>query len=200
MPVAWTECQWCRSKRRSYFYEEDLARLKRGEPLYHVCQFCLVPTAWALVEPRKPGEVPPDDVTLRGVSVLLIDDDHAILKVLTQALAHKNFYVDTAESAREALQKMTSEYFDLVLSDIRMPGFDGKKLYSFIEEFMPEYKQRVVFLTGDTESPETQDFLARTGCPCVFKPVDFPQLFRTLGERLDARRAGEPGGQTSEKE
>lgn len=187
MPFAWTECQWCRSKRRSYFDKEQLRRLARGEKPYRICPFCQVPTLWALVEPRRPGEALPGEVISHPPSVLLIDDDNEILTILSRALVKKTFYVDVADSAREALSKMVNEDFDVVISDIHMRGFDGKKLYAFIEDYMPEYKNRVVFLTADTESPDTRQFLERTGCPYLFKPINFDELFRAIEGRLEPR-------------
>lgn len=186
MPFAWTECQWCRSKRRSYFSREERERLERGETHYHVCPFCRVATQWVRVEPPQPGQAPPPEVHLRPISVLLIDDDEQILTILTRALGRKDFYVDAADSAREALTKMVNENFDVVISDIHMPSFDGKKLYGFIQNYMPEYEKRVMFLTGDTESPATREFLEHTGCPFVFKPVNFDELFQAIQKRLES--------------
>ena len=184
MPFAWAECEWCHSKRRSYFNKEQHERLLRGEPCYHPCVFCLVATPWSWIEPRAPGQAGSPEVPLRPPAVLLIDDDEQILSVLSRALGGKDFFVDAADSAREALIKIVNENFDIVISDVHMPGFDGKKLFHFIQEYLPEYRKRVMFLTADTESSETRDFLQQSGCPFVFKPVDFGELLRAVEQRL----------------
>lgn len=188
MPIGWMECQWCRSKRRTYFDEEERQRFAQGEKRYQVCSFCQVPTVWLLVEPRPPAEALPGTVVSRPRSVLVIDDDDKVLVLLSRVLAQNDFCVDAADSGREALIKMVSEEFDVVIADIHMPGFDGKKLYLFIEEYMPEYKNRVMFLTADTESSETRTFLEGTGCPYIFKPINFEELLRTIEDRLEQRK------------
>lgn len=192
MPFAWTECQTCRSKRRSYFTPDEINQLSRGTPHYRLCAFCRVPTQWSGVEPPGPPAdqpLPATAIKLDAPTVLLIDDDEDTLAVLRRVLVGKQFHVEAADSARGALAKMVNENFDVVLSDIHMPGFDGKKLFLFIEEYMPEYRRRVMFLTGDTESPDTQSFLQQSGCPYAYKPVDFNQL---LGKINDILAAGRP--------
>lgn len=176
MPFAWTECQTCRSKRRAYFTLDELSQLAEGAPSLRFCAFCHVPTQWAAVQPPPPPDEPLPAARPAGPTVLLIDDDEDILAVLRRVLVSRKFHVEAADSARGALAKMVNESFDVVLSDIHMPGFDGQKLFLFIVEYMPEYRQRVMFLTGDTESPDVQEFLRRSGCPYVYKPLDFEQL------------------------
>lgn len=177
MPFAWTECQSCRSKRRSYQTLDELHQLSRGLLLQRFCAFCHVPTQWATVEPPAPPE-PPPAAALKppGPAVLLIDDDEDTLALLQRAFVNRKFHVEAADSARGALVKMVNESYDVVLSDIHMPGFDGQKLFLFIVEYMPEYRNRVMFLTGDTESPDVQEFLRRSGCPYAYKPFDFDQV------------------------
>lgn len=187
MPFAWTECNLCRSKRRSYFTQDEISRLLRHKPHYRLCLFCRVPTLWSPVEPpAPPAEVPlpATAIKLDAPTVLLIDDDEDTLAVLRKVLVGKEFYVEAVDSARGAISKMVNENFDVVVSDIHMPGFDGKKMYLFIQEYMPEYRRRVMFLTGDTESPDTQAFLQESGCPYAYKPINFDQLLGTINELL----------------
>ena len=56
----------------------------------------------------------------------------------------------TASSGREALERIASERYDVILTDIRMPDLDGRALYQEIERRWPERAGRVVFVTGDT--------------------------------------------------
>jgi two-component system NtrC family sensor kinase len=61
--------------------------------------------------------------------------------------------VVTASSGREALERLASERYDVILTDIRMPDLDGRALYQQIEQRWPERAERVVFVTGDTSPP-----------------------------------------------
>ena len=193
MPFAWTECQTCRSKRRAYFTLDELHQFAEGATLLRFCAFCHVPTPWGPVEPPPPPDEPLPATALKplGPTVLLIDDDEDTLAVLRRALVGRKFNVEAADSARGALAKMVNENFDVVLSDIHMPGFDGQKLFLFIVEYMPEYRNRVMFLTGDTESPDVQEFLRRSGCPYAYKPFDFDQVLGKIQTLLAPPEAGQ---------
>ena len=58
-------------------------------------------------------------------SVLVIDDEGMIRDLLKQALSRLDFTVDTAESAVRGIAKFDSGTYDLVITDVRMPGVDG---------------------------------------------------------------------------
>jgi CheY-like chemotaxis protein len=58
--------------------------------------------------------------------------------------------VVTANSGREALERIASEHYDVILTDIRMPDLDERALYEEIKRRWPELAERVVFVTGDT--------------------------------------------------
>lgn len=135
-------------------------------------------TAWRKPEPEAP-EGPEAPVRL-----LLIDDDAATLNLLQKVLSGGNFEVEQADSSRGALLKLVNESFDIIISDIRMPGMDGKKLYRFLEEYIPEYRRRVIFLTGDQYSEETREFLEDSACPYSFKPINFGELMKQIRELL----------------
>lgn len=191
MPFSWAECQWCHSKQRSYFTEGELSQMRGGKPHYRMCAFCQVATQWLRVEPLAPPAeqpLPATAIKLDAPTVLVIDDDEDILAVLRKVLVGQSFHVEAADSARGALSKMVNETFDAIISDIHMPGFDGKKMFLFIAEYMPEYRQRVMFLTGDTESPDTQTFLQQSGCPYTYKPIDFEQLLGKINQLLAAQQ------------
>lgn len=69
--------------------------------------------------------------------VLLVDDDAAVLRSLTQALSHLGAKPQGAASAEEALAKLVENPTDVILSDIRMPGLDGIELLKLVRERTP---------------------------------------------------------------
>lgn len=82
--------------------------------------------------------------------VMVVDDERDILSILKRGLESKNrFKVDTfidAESALESLKEKSDDYYDLVLTDIRMPKINGFELYRRIKESNPHMK--IVFITA----------------------------------------------------
>lgn len=116
--------------------------------------------------------------------ILVIDDDQSILTILAKALSQADYNVELADSARKAIQLLSRDDYDLILSDIRMPEFDGKQLFEFLDQNQKEYRTKVIFLTGDTGNPDTVKFLEETQCPYFTKPLDLPKLLETLRLRV----------------
>lgn len=80
---------------------------------------------YAINMPLKKKDSPMEK---NNVHILIIDDETAVLKVLKQMLMRENFAVDTAESGQEGLQKIHSGEYDLVITDIKMPGMSGTQV------------------------------------------------------------------------
>jgi DNA-binding NtrC family response regulator len=82
--------------------------------------------------------------------IMVVDDERDILSIVKRGLESKNrFQVETfidAESALESLKDNSDEYYDLVLTDIRMPKINGFELYRRIKESNPHMK--IVFITA----------------------------------------------------
>jgi CheY-like chemotaxis protein len=97
--------------------------------------------------------------------------------------------VDVELSAREALERLKSNSYDIVLSDMRMPELDGVSLHRILEESHPALAQRLGFITGDTLTGRVSDFLASHDCPYIEKPF-MPADLRDLVQRVLAKQAG----------
>jgi DNA-binding NtrC family response regulator len=82
--------------------------------------------------------------------IMVVDDERDILSIVKRGLESKNrFQVETfidAESALESLKENSGDYYDLVLTDIRMPKITGFELYRRIKESNPHMK--IVFITA----------------------------------------------------
>ncbi|MBI4013345.1 MAG: response regulator, partial [Candidatus Rokubacteria bacterium] len=87
-------------------------------------------------------------------TILVVDDETEVADVLAEMLSADGHAVETAASGAIALEKLRARVYDLVLSDLRMPGLDGPGLYREVERRHPRLARRFVFLTGDTLSPE----------------------------------------------
>lgn len=77
---------------------------------------------------------PPPSEPLRGVRVLVVDDDAVILRVLAGLLSGAGAQVRTAASGQEALEAIDAEVPDVLVSDLYMPGLDGFALMRRIRE------------------------------------------------------------------
>jgi CheY-like chemotaxis protein len=99
-----------------------------------------------------------------------------------------------AHSAADALEMMDTRTFDVVLTDVRMPGLDGPKFFEHLKRFHPQMRCRVIFITGDTLTPRVRRFLERSGQPYLDKPVrpaEIRQLLASVGRAVPEPERGE---------
>ena len=118
--------------------------------------------------------------------ILVVDDEQAIRELLFEALTRANYEVATVARARLALDSVRNSRYDLVLLDIVMPDMDGREFFSTLSHQQPELASRVVFVTGDTASTDTQQFLRRAQRPILYKPFDLDTLREVVAAELDS--------------
>ena len=133
----------------------------------------------------QPSDAPVSTPRLDGCHVLVVDDDKTVRDVLRLMLGEMaGALVDVAASGEEARRLLGEKAYDVVLLDILMPHPSGQEVYSGLRE---RVQKRVVFLTGDTGSRGTRNFLARTGQPALFKPVNLEELTQAVQKVTGAR-------------
>jgi len=131
-----------------------------------------------IAEERQLGLAEPAGET-KGVSggrILVVDDEPTILAFLKRVLGGEGYDVETVSSGGEALKKIGSEEYGLILCDIKLPGLSGAEIYERIEKVAPSLQERVIFITGDVISADTQAFLEKTKALYVNKPFDITAL------------------------
>ncbi|MCX7919939.1 MAG: ATP-binding protein [bacterium] len=119
--------------------------------------------------------------------ILVIDDEESIGMFLQEALRDEQHQVDIATNGSDALRKIIATEYDIVLSDIKMPGLDGETLYQQIKQVKPELVTQLVFMTGDIINPQTKQFLAQTQAAFLEKPFTI-QMVREVIRRILAGR------------
>ena len=139
--------------------------------------------------PARPREIEGDrrtrasaTVAKTQLSVLLIDDEADVREILTEALRAEGHLVDAAESGGEALRMLGGKVYDAILSDLKMPGLDGPRLYAHLAANAPELVSRLGFVTGDAMSPVARSFLKSAGRPHIEKPATPEDLRDLLGQ------------------
>jgi signal transduction histidine kinase/CheY-like chemotaxis protein len=136
---------------------------------------------------------PPAPPLARGETVLVVDDEPAITEMLAEMLEAEGCRVDTATTGAAALEKLASHPFDVVLTDIRMPGIDGPRLYRDAARVSKGTRPAFVFMTGDVLTGQTADFLDGTGAPRLAKPFVVDDVRRVLAEAGHPRLRRTPG-------
>lgn len=117
--------------------------------------------------------------------ILLIDDDPLILKSFRRLLTQEGYEVTPTSSYQQAFTATEAEDFDLVLSDIRMPGKNGVETVSEIQSKLIESGRKylpIIFITGYAED-STQlhaNFLGEV----LHKPVNNQKLLIAIRDYL----------------
>ena len=123
----------------------------------------------------------PEAGAATSLAVLVVDDEPAIRTAVARYLSSLGHHVDVAASGREALDRLSSRAFDLILLDLRMPDMAGDALYRELIARDAAHAGRIVFITGeDASSPATQSFLQASGRPVIGKPFSLDDLRRAL--------------------
>lgn len=101
--------------------------------------------------------------------VLVVDDDPVVGKSFNRVLSGKGYIVVTAEDGYEALQKLQSEHYDMVFTDLRMPGMDGVEVAEKVRARQPWTP--VVIVTGYGSGKSEERARAAGVCEFLHKPL-----------------------------
>lgn len=121
-------------------------------------------------------ETTPSEGKVRFDTVLIVEDDPAFSEVLRGYLESQSFYVTCVSNASEALRQMASTEFDVILTDMVLPGHSGEEFYREAERVTPELCRRFIFMTGHEAEPRTDNFIRRSRALMLWKPFPMPDL------------------------
>ncbi len=137
----------------------------------------------ALHESVKPGPEVANSI-FQGKKVLVIDDEQNIADVCRMGLERLGCLVDVTADGADAVARVARNRYDFIVSDIRMPGMDGPAIYSAVRQTNPELASHIVFMTGDTLSPQTKAFLDTSGNTYINKPFVLDELKTAIAKNL----------------
>jgi CheY-like chemotaxis protein len=137
------------------------------------------------VEPSR------DPVSLAGETVLVVDDDAAVLNLLGRVLLGAGYRVLEAKGAEEAMAHAeSSRAIDIVVTDIVMPGISGFRLVEMLAERRPELK--ALYISGYSEDEIEWGGVPGASKAFLSKPLGPKDLVDAV-RRVAAGQAGEPG-------
>ena len=124
-----------------------------------------------------------------AVSVLIIDDEASLRHIMGRALKKQGYDITIAADGQEGLDYVDDHSYDLILCDIRMPGMSGAAFYHYLQAHKPEQAKRIMFMTGDTITPNTRQFLQETAVSYLEKPFELEDLIAQINQFLLKRPA-----------
>jgi two-component system NtrC family sensor kinase len=116
--------------------------------------------------------------------VLVVDDEEPLAQMICEALGREGHRAVAVADGRLALEKLARDDYDLIISDMKMPGMDAERMLEEIGRRHPELAERVLLMTGDTVNSEPEEFAARASLELVAKPFDLDELLSRVRKRL----------------
>jgi FixJ family two-component response regulator len=122
------------------------------------------------------------------ISILVIDDEKIIHESCARILRDQGYEVDAAMNGAEALQKLKEKRYNLVLSDIKMPGLDGVQTLEQMKQHAPEIT--VIMFTGFASVETARTTMKLGAFDYLPKPFTPDELLSTVQKALASERAG----------
>jgi CheY-like chemotaxis protein len=124
---------------------------------------------------------PPMELASRPLDLLLVDDEPALVTMLTRYFTARGHAVMPAYDGEQALRLAEHSSFDAVICDLRMPGIDGVEVLRRLRAMPSGAQARFVLATGDTASPAARERASEVpGTLVVDKPYEVEALRRLV--------------------
>lgn len=131
------------------------------------------------------GNSRPDTPT-ENYYILVVDDEGAIRYSVSKTLQRVGYHVSEAESGEKALEMLVQQEFDVILTDIRMPGIDGVELLRRIKEIAPD--SSVILMTGYASLSTAVEALRLGAHDYLIKPSSSQDIKHSVSEGLRRSR------------
>ncbi len=118
--------------------------------------------------------------------ILVVDDEEIMRSFLHDVLAGEGYQVHVAHTGEEAVNKASRKKYDLVITDIKMPGIDGMGVLSQVKELSPTTE--VVVMTGYASLESAVESMKRGAADYITKPFNIDQIRIVVAKTLERRK------------
>ena len=118
--------------------------------------------------------------------ILIVDDDPMISQLVVDMLGMDGHDVDTAVDGMEALEKLQTQRYDLIVTDLHMPKLDGAAFYQELSRRQSHPLKKIIFLTGTTGTSEEHRVVQESGVPVLLKPFNVNELIELVRTLLNS--------------
>jgi len=123
--------------------------------------------------------------------VLIIEDDDEMRSLLKEFTEEAGFEADSAANGFEAFRKIEDKTFDLIISDIRMPGLTGFDILPRMKKLQPQ--AYIILITAFGSEETHRKSIERGANAYLEKPVHFDRLRALMDEMIFSKRKKEEG-------
>src|SRR5580765_2200865 len=118
--------------------------------------------------------------------LLLVEDEAALREAVAEQLTDRGYHVEQAESGEAAIGKLADFAFDIILTDLRLPGIDGSAV---VEAAVARYPDIVaIVITGYGTVKDAVEAIKRGARDFVSKPFQIDELLHVLDSAIEQRR------------
>ena len=119
-------------------------------------------------------------------SILIVDDDQNTRRSLALILGRKGYETETAETGREAIDKVQGRLFDVALLDINLPDVEGVELIAHFKEMRPD--MALIMVTGYASVKTAVRALNEGASAYITKPLDMDEMLSNVRDMLEKQR------------
>src|SRR3990170_7589972 len=118
--------------------------------------------------------------------LLIVDDEGALREAIAERLADHGFVVEQADSGEQAVRRLADFAFDILITDLRLPGIDGRRV---LEAALERYPDIIgIVITGFGTVKDAVDAIKQGAADFITKPFQFDALLHVVSSALEQRR------------
>ncbi len=122
----------------------------------------------------------------RQIKFIVVDDEDIVLSLVRDALEDSGYHIELAGGSLEALEKIENEYFDFILTDIRMPDCSGIELVKKARQINPSLG--VIFMTGYANLGTAKDAIKEGAYDYILKPFELNEMRQAVKNAIRKRQ------------
>src|SRR6267142_5180843 len=118
--------------------------------------------------------------------LLLVEDESALREAVAEQLTDRGYHVEQADSGETAVERLADFAFDIIITDLRLPGIDGSAVVEAAVERYPDIV--AIVITGYGTVKDAVEAIKRGARDFVSKPFQIDELLHVLDSALEQRR------------
>jgi two-component system alkaline phosphatase synthesis response regulator PhoP len=134
------------------------------------------------------GQARPWSAMPASGKILLVDDDPTVLDLVRETLEGCGYAIDTATNSQEAMERVKTGTYSMIILDLLLPDMNGFILAQEIKRLNPSLSERILFISGILFGQSTVDHLGSIGAGFLSKPFQLESLIEAV-DRIANRRA-----------
>jgi two-component system, NtrC family, response regulator HydG len=119
--------------------------------------------------------------------ILIVDDDKSVIRTFSKLLQKAGYVTETAETGKEAIEKISKRFYDVVLIDFRLPDMDGTNLLGKIPDHLVNSVK--IIITGFPSLDLGANALDMGIDAYLVKPVNPSDLLLLISEKLKSKKS-----------